>query len=353
MPVVDVASLLPAIAPETPCGPDLEYSAEYVALLQLMRGTPDVEYGKMRQAAADPDWKAVKSAALELLARTRDLRLAVWLTRALAALHGFGGLDDGLSLVEGYIERHWAHVHPRLDAEDDNDPTERVNTLVALEEKSGLLRQVYTLPLAESPLHGGVSLRDLDLADGAPGVSGDENRMDAAAVDAVFKTADPQALGDAAACLARAAARADRIEALVTERVGHARAVALRELRQLLSRAAGVAGERLAAHPERRAARAAAGEAAADDPAGAAGGAIHATQPDGLPAGCGIPRSRDDVVAAIDRICDYYAREEPGSPVPLLLRRAQRLVGLAFIDLLGDLSPDSVAQVNHIAGIAG
>ncbi|AOB32514.1 hypothetical protein AKI39_19960 [Bordetella sp. H567] len=345
MPVIDVASLLPAIALDSPCGPDLEYSAEYVALLQLMRGTPDIEYGKMRQVAADPDWKAVKASSLALLGRTRDLRLAVWLTRALTALHGFAGLDDGLALVEGYIEQHWAHVYPLLDADDEDDPTERVNTLVALEEKDGLLRQSYTLPLADSPMQGRVSLRDLDIAAGELTAAGDETAMEASTIDAIFKTASLQSLKDTAALLAQAARRAEHIETLVTERVGHARAVALRSLCQLLQRAADAVQGRLSSHPDWRAADMASD---GDGPDGTSDGVPGA----GGRSGTGVLETRDDVIAMIDRICDYYAKEEPGSPVPLLLQRARRLVGVPFIDLLNDLSPESVAQVNHIAGIA-
>src|SRR5262249_35099709 len=33
--------------------------------------------------------------------------------------------------------------------------------------------------------------------------------------------------------------------------------------------------------------------------------------------------SREDVVRALDRICDYYRQFEPSSPVPYILRRAQ------------------------------
>jgi type VI secretion system protein ImpA len=37
--------------------------------------------------------------------------------------------------------------------------------------------------------------------------------------------------------------------------------------------------------------------------------------------------------------------------VPLLLRRAQRLVSGSFVDIIKDLSPDAVKQVELIAGI--
>ena len=68
------------------------------------------------------------------------------------------------------------------------------------------------------------------------------------------------------------------------------------------------------------------------------------------PALSGEIRSREDVVRAIDKICAYYARFEPTSPLPLLLDRCKRLVSSSFLDIIRDLAPDSVSQVERLAG---
>jgi type VI secretion system protein ImpA len=54
---------------------------------------------------------------------------------------------------------------------------------------------------------------------------------------------------------------------------------------------------------------------------------------------------------ALDRICEFYAKTEPSSPVPLLLKRAQRMAGMNFLEIINDLTPDSIHQVNLVAGI--
>ena len=61
-------------------------------------------------------------------------------------------------------------------------------------------------------------------------------------------------------------------------------------------------------------------------------------------------QSREDVQHCIDLICDFYARNEPSSPVPLLLQRARRLVNKNFIDVVRDLLPDGLNQVQLIRG---
>jgi type VI secretion system protein ImpA len=61
--------------------------------------------------------------------------------------------------------------------------------------------------------------------------------------------------------------------------------------------------------------------------------------------------SRDDVARLLDRICEYYALEEPGSPVPMLLQRAKRLINMNFIELMSELSPQGSAEIGFLLGI--
>jgi len=68
-------------------------------------------------------------------------------------------------------------------------------------------------------------------------------------------------------------------------------------------------------------------------------------------AGIGDLRSRDDVVRLLDRVCDYYRRQEPSSPVPLLLERAKRLVPMDFLQIVRDLTPSGASEAELIAGV--
>jgi len=52
----------------------------------------------------------------------------------------------------------------------------------------------------------------------------------------------------------------------------------------------------------------------------------------------------------LDEICAWYARNEPSSPVPPLLRRASRLVGLSFADLLRTLAPGGLSEFQQLSG---
>jgi type VI secretion system protein ImpA len=68
------------------------------------------------------------------------------------------------------------------------------------------------------------------------------------------------------------------------------------------------------------------------------------------PAISGSIRSRDDVVRMLDKICDYYRQVEPGSPVPYILRRAQKLALMNFLDAMAELNIAGPEQLKPIMG---
>jgi type VI secretion system protein ImpA len=67
--------------------------------------------------------------------------------------------------------------------------------------------------------------------------------------------------------------------------------------------------------------------------------------------GHGSPvRGREDALRDLDRICAYWEEHEPASPVPMLLRRAQRLAGLSFIELVRELAPSGISEIETLRG---
>jgi type VI secretion system protein ImpA len=66
----------------------------------------------------------------------------------------------------------------------------------------------------------------------------------------------------------------------------------------------------------------------------------------------GALRSRDDVKRILEQVCTFIERTEPSNPAPILIRRAQRLLDRNFMDIIQDLAPDAVAQIEKLAGTA-
>lgn len=338
-------TLLQPISDEAPTGPDLEYDADFMALERLATVKAERSIGDAVIAAEEPDWDRVAQAAQELLARSKDLRVAMHLTTAWLRTGGLAGLADGLALIHGLLDGYWDGVHPQLDAEDDDDPTARVNAVVPLGDPLGTLRYLRSTPFVQSPRIGRFTLRDLRLANGTlkladnPDGNGLPTMTD---IEACCMDCPEDELSAALAAAGQILDRGKAIDALFSERVGTAGP----ELKALLTDAFELRRFIESQMTRRQPQGTADGEAVAGDGEDAAGSAPGG----GTAASGGRIQSPEDVRRRIDELCDYYARSEPSSPVPILLRRAQRLVGRNFVDLLQDLAPGGLSELRTIAG---
>ncbi|MGU7775901.1 type VI secretion system protein TssA [Burkholderia sp. MR1-5-21] len=346
MATLDTGALLADLSPDQPGGVDVEYDPAFLELEQAVRGKPEVQYGDTVVAATEADWKAAESLALGLLEKSHDLRVAAHLCRARLNRDGFVGFADGLALLDGLLERCWNHLYPELDPDDDNDPTARVNALDMLVEPSGVLMDVRDAPLAASRSLGVVRLRDVEYASGEVPAPAGVDAPTIVSLDAIVT----DALDDARAvhaALQAALQSATRIETVLTERVGAARSIDLMPLSRLLKQAAGFLGERVGAvEPPPDA------DASADVAVAGLADAETVAPAKVIVMATGEIASRQDVIRAIDRICAYYEKHEPSSPVPLLLERARRLVDKTFIEILAELAPDGLGQARQAGGIA-
>ncbi|MGY4640296.1 type VI secretion system protein TssA [Pseudomonas sp. TE24901] len=316
------------------CGQNFEYDPQFLELEEEALGKPEVQYGDTITQAIEPSWKRVMTLALPLMERSRDLRLAIWLTRAQLNLNGFNGLAAGLELVQALLENCWDGLHPQLDPDDDNDPLLRINILAFLCEPTGLLRDVLDAPLVSARSLGRVSLRQVEAATGE---QSDGENANLAIIDGAFAEADPQDLSATEAALTQALKHSVQIEQLLTEKVGVGRAIDLSGLATLLRRAGEVIRRRLPGVAPVEAA-----------PVVTATAPIAVAAPQAVR---GEINSREDARQTIDRLCTYFQTFEPASPVPILLQRAKKLIDKNFMELLQDLAPDGLAQLALVSGV--
>jgi len=338
----DLESLLTPLADEAPSGPDLEYDADFQTLERTATPKAERAIGDSVKTAEEPDWDKVSSLGEALLGRSRDLRVAVHLTSAWTRMHGLAGWSDGLALIRGLLENLWDSVHPQLDAEDDNDPTARVNAVMPLVDMQGVLGYFRGAPFVQSPRLGRFSLRDLRIANGTLKTSaeGDSASPSMTDIEACCLDCPEEQLLDAAQATTTAMEHARAIDAIFTDRIGTAGP----DLKPLL----GEIYELKKFLDAEVAKRAPAG--AADAPADAEGGAPGAAPASGA---SGRIETAQDVIRRLDEICEYYTRREPSSPIPHLLRRAQRLVGMNFVDLMKELAPGGLSEFQIISGSSG
>lgn len=348
---IDVPALLAPLDGGSPCGEDLEYDPDFVELQTLSVTQPERQVGNVIKPAVEPDYAEVARRAEALLRRAKDIRVAAILAEAVLRLDGPVPFAQVLAYVQGCVEQLWEHVHPRLDPDDDNDPTMRVNAMrnfsMVDKTESAVLRALRLAPLTESRALGRFSLRDILVAQGElPLPPGMEKAPDPATISAAFQDTDAARVAEIRAAILAARAAVKAIDAAFTERIG-ADGPDLQPLDRMLWRIAQALDSFLGAEA---AAEATAAPAEAPGAAAPAGAAPAAAAPRAV-AAPGTISGPDDVVRAIDRIIEYYERREPSSPIPLLMKRARRLVNADFTTIIKDMARGGFEQVRTVAGI--
>nr|MDJ0808358.1 type VI secretion system protein TssA [Gammaproteobacteria bacterium] len=245
MSTIDVESLLQVISADSPCGEDLEYDAAYGELERTAQGKAEQQIGDTIVDAEEPDWRQVEKQAIDLFSRTIDIRIAIYLLRAILHSQGYMGLRDGLLLLQNMLKEYWACVFPQLDEEDNNDPTMRINALVTLCDEQMLLNPVRKAPLVNSRMMGQFSLRDIAIAAGDLQPTDGATKAEPAAIDAAFTDADLDELQSTADAVVESVEFLTTIETYVTEQVGVANAASFNELAQILKNALQVLQDQL------------------------------------------------------------------------------------------------------------
>lgn len=335
-------SLLQSLGDDAPSGEDLEYDPSFIELEISAQPGEERQLGNEIVQGEDPDYKDVAAKAIGVLERSHDLRAAIYLAEAQLRMKGLPGFAEVTSYLNRCLDEYWDTCHPQLDADDDNDPTMRVNAILALTDSNRILRGVRRAPLTKSRTFGAFSLRDISVAEGEIAHPADmDGAPDSASIAAAFQDTDPETLAELATAASSALADVRAIsEKFDVETPGRGPDLdpLIKLLRQASTRLSAAAGSPDEADAEDEAEYASPGDAAVASPA-PQGGAV------------GGINSPNDVRNALDRIIAYYERSEPSSPVPVLLRRAKKLVGADFLSIVQDMAPNGIDNVYLIGGL--
>jgi type VI secretion system protein ImpA len=314
--------------PDSPCGPDIEYENEFLELIRGAQGKPESQFAP----AEPPNWPFVRERAESLMSRTRDLRVAVYWTRANVNLQGFSALAPGLRLIDGLLTTFWSGVHPLPDP-DDGDQYPRVNALSLLSHQEGLCGDVRQCALFSLRGSGVIRYRSVAIAFGQSAARPDEvayGKEQLAQMVASAINEDPEVVDDWRSVLEQARA----LDATLKEKFDAASAPDLKPLMDLIKLVLGL----LPASAAEASAQPDVDSAPSGEPALPTGGVA------------GI-RSRDDVLRALDMICEYLDRVEPSNPAQLLLRRARRLINRDFLQLVKELAPEALNEAARVLGV--
>jgi type VI secretion system protein ImpA len=326
----EIQNLREPLSADAPCGIDLEDS-HLLASFDAYR-----LFGSDVRLPADTDWRGIRDRSQEALAQSRDLRLLAHLSAALLHTQGLEPFCESLGVAEAWLRDQWGAVFPRVD----EDAILRKNALSCLADRMAIVDAVRRTPIVSHRQLGAYSLRHLELATGhLPPAETDTNVPTSEQIEAALEGTPVEELEARRASVQSGIEAIRNITATMQTQGGFESSPDFAALLAPLTRIDRVLTEHLA-H------RSGASEAPVEtdgssDPQASAS----------APVAVGNIQSRQDAIRAIDAVSAYFRKNEPSSPIPLLLDRAKRLVSKSFLEVLEDIAPDSLAQARAAGGI--
>ncbi|NYI01978.1 type VI secretion system protein TssA [Cupriavidus plantarum] len=357
---VSVDQLLTPIPGDLPCGDDMLFSAEFDRIQEARRfDDPSLDQGEWVTDLKEADWREVVKIGTALLGgQTKDLRVAVWMTEALSKTNGFGGLRDGYLLTAGLCERFWDGMHPQADAEDIEYRTGSAAWLASRSRQ--LIREV---PLVDEA-RGGYSFIDWEAGahlaealrrdpDNAEALAAGKTTLEAfeaarKATPAAFHATLLADIGGCREALQRLAAVLD-LQAgehapsfrPALEALDAVQALVERWVEKPVTNAVTPDEEKGAAKP---------GAPVRQEPTFVEAMPLH-----GVPgsAASGPLRSRQQALAQLRDVAEFFRRTEPHSPVAYLAARAARWGDMPLHEWLRTVVKDdaTLAQLEELLGM--
>jgi|GEM_PF-147232 len=360
--ILRYAELLEPVSAETPCGPDLEYDPDLVMLLAAAAPRADAQYGNFVEIPPAANWAEIERDCRALLLRTKDIRLAVILLRCRVRLDGAAGLRDGLAFLNALLECYGEALHPLPVLDGERDPVMYANAIAALADPDGALgdaRDIAMPKAAGLQLH----LRDIEKSFA---MSRQKDVLAPESTNRLLK----ELWGRRDAVVA-AFVDAQRLTATITAWCNTTLGAdapdlgALSRILQPFAQPQLEGGNTFAPGVAQAAAHAAGNAALPDTPApmpaltGTApippSAELFAPLPNApseLPGSAAIPAAppvdRWNALAAIQETRMWFELNEPSSPVIVLLRQSERMVGKRFSELAHVIPNDLLVKWDAI-----
>ncbi len=355
-PRIEVAALLDAISDDAPAGQDPRADISPASHYFRLRDARADARAAERQTDSDStrpsgaeNWQLVREHALGILRQVgKDIEVAAWLTEALVRLDGIDGLADGAWLMAGLVERYWdGGLHPLPDEDGIEGRTSPLAGLNGIGADGTLMQPLRKLVLFARADGTPVTVWRFEQAEEVEGIGDAARKKQRLAAGALpFRALEEEARSFGAAQLgavgqgARRALKGWQALAGLLDRLAGTVSPPTSRVAGVLEKVLRVA-ERYApaqsAEPVEPEAAAAPEEGVPDD-----GGLADPVRPE-QPA-VRLPPTRNEMLASLAAIAEFFRVHEPHSPLSYTLDEAVRRGRMSWPELLGEVVPDPEAR---------
>jgi type VI secretion system protein ImpA len=357
---LDLEALLSPISEASPTGIDVRMDFSPTSNYFRLRDARAEARAAERAADANPGaegglaegWRTVRSLAVKVLSeQAKDLEVAAWLTESLVRSHGLQGLGFGADVIGGLVEKFWDQLYPMPD--EDGMET-RVAPVTGLNGEGGdgtLSQPLLKLPLFNDANGVPVLLFQYNQSAELETISDAkrlESRLKAGVVpydqmQAAARAAPPGVFVALRKSLREAQASWEKMAAAFDLAAGRD-SPPTRRISETLDLIATITARY--GPPEQTAVDGAAETAAqvdGDAPA-AETSMAGVTKPKGL-------ATREDALASLTQIADFFRRTEPQSPLAYTIDDAIRRGRLTWPELIRELVQDDHVRMNILTSL--
>ncbi|WP_387466994.1 type VI secretion system protein TssA [Photorhabdus sp. RM323S] len=332
---MDIAPLLNPVSQEHPCGEDLEYSAEFIHLIQLAQGKAEQQFGDFIIPTQEPDWLQIEKNALALLTRSKDLHIIILLIQAWCRQHGLAGYAQGLMLLEQIVAHYWETLWPATELDGEPDPLMRINALQGLGDGFALAKQVR---LCEFARLNGITLTMADVMKCLDGNNTEESPF-------------PRGIDRLIAELQQSDAPVTKLIPQITNTLhclfntlrGHLGDSGLPDMRRQMATLHRLT-QLLTPQSDTVQTTEDSGHSLPDK-----GNNVHQPKASNGWQTSGI-QNREQAQQALEAVRQYFLLHESSHPAPLMIERIQNLISQDFMSIMRNLAPEATAQLEHFFG---
>lgn len=345
MSILNVDKLLAPVAKDNPCGEDLSDLTEYYILEEYAKGKEDSQFAK----AEPPDWRQVETLSQDLLLQGKEMWVIFHLLCAMTANHGIKGFCEGIQFLFEVLSAFWENIFPENDFDDPNPYEQRMGVLKSLSDiSSPLLLNIRNMPICKSKQLGEFSFRDILIARGEIKATNEEAVPDQNIIDAAIRDTDPKFMAEQISLMKTAVEYVNKIESFLNDAAGRQNNTAnILKISEVIESISAYIEPYCAPEdyedsgPEEQD-RIDADEAPQND-----------IERETVTTASGGINNRDDIYALLDEIVQWYGKNEPASPVGMLLERAKSMVGKDFFHIISNILGPDIPQIQLLFGPSG
>lgn len=316
------------IAPDAPCGPDLDGEPEVMNFLSVAEGQLPASYRGFDKKSFEA--KPTLEKLHTLLAKSHDLRLLTLLAKFYILSDNVSGFFDAIMAMRDLLAGQWDACHPNEQA---GGSALRSAYLATLDDLPTVVLPLQNAPIINDKRLGPLTMRSIQVANKKIPVQPGETAGDPDTILGAFQRHEP--FEDLVALKLRIEAvkvALKEIHQIFADKVSYEVAPSFQRLPELLDTIlaflSGIVGGRGVAEAE--AAPSTDGGQTEVAAAGATGTVAQSAEE---------LTSVKEASNALEGILSYYSTSEPSSPARLMIKQAHQLVGKSFVEAMQVLAP--------------